>query len=286
MKDRIEIWIGQAEESWLTLLSVYSEALFSNKFLPSHDHTHHRRVWNISKSLLREIATFNSLIDPTLVEGVLIASFFHDLGMVKSTQEDHGRLGRELCEVWFDQNPHIPPQRYDEVLGAIELHDIKEHSVYSPLQPGARPGVLSILSIADDLEAMGTIGVYRYAEIYLQRNIPMNELGIRILNNAGVRFGNLELTCARCPAILEYYRQQYDQLVAFYSMYNKELESALNPLETFEGYVGVVNYIRTLGLEKNTRPEYLSEAIGLAKKDGVVKDFFSTLKNELDQERL
>jgi hypothetical protein len=222
----------------------------------------------------------------TLVEGVLIASHFHDLGMIKSTREDHGRLGREFCEAWFEQNSHVPPNRYNEVLEAIELHDIKDQAVYSPIEQDHRPSVLNILSNADDLEAMGTIGIFRYAEIYLQRNIPLEELGIRILNNASIRFDNLETNCARCPTILGYYRRQYGQLVAFFTAYNQHLESDPNPLETFKGYVGVVNYIRTLGLENHTRPEHLPEAVGLVTRDGVVNDFFSTLKNELDQERL
>ncbi len=36
---------------------------------------------------------------------------------------------------------------------------------------------LGILSVADDLEAMGTIGIYRYAEIYLLRDISLENWG-------------------------------------------------------------------------------------------------------------
>ena len=70
-----------------------AKALFPDNLLPSHDHTHHMRVWNLCKVLLNEIATFNSRMDQSLVEGVLIAAFFHDLGMATSTREDHGKRG-------------------------------------------------------------------------------------------------------------------------------------------------------------------------------------------------
>ena len=101
MEQEIKLWIDQAETTWLEVLYKHAKALFQNGSLPSHDHTHHLRVWNLCKSLLTEIASFNSRMDYELVYGILIAAFFHDLGMVFSTREDHGRLSRENCEQWF-----------------------------------------------------------------------------------------------------------------------------------------------------------------------------------------
>ena len=272
------------------MISAYSEEHFSTTFLPSHDHTHHHRVWNICKSLLKEISTINSLIDQSLVEGVLIAALFHDLGMVQSTREDHGKLGRELCHVWFEKGAKEPPSRFNEVLEAIEQHDIKDQLIYSAIQHDKRPGILSILSIADDLEALGTIGIYRYAEIYLQRNIGMSELGSRIRENAGTRFKNLSKTCAACKTVINNYQQQYAELDLFYKRYNQQLEKQLKQepqaYNTFTAYVGVVNYIRTLGIEAHIRPENFIDKIEDDLSDSVVKDYFRTLKNELDQKRL
>ena len=78
METGIDIWIRQAEDRWLDLLYSNAKRLFRKNTLPSHDHSHHMRVWNLSKSLLREISTFNPGIGRSLVEGVLIAAFFHD----------------------------------------------------------------------------------------------------------------------------------------------------------------------------------------------------------------
>ena len=162
---------------------LYSNAaqLFQNTTLPSHDHTHHMRVWNLGKSLLRELSSFNSGCDYSLVEGVLIATFFHDLGMIYSTREDHGKLGGDLCQSWFSKWNKVLPERFQEIVRAIELHDQKNVQIYASFRREYPPDILGILSVADDLEAMGTIGIYRYAEIYLQRGIPMEELGVRII---------------------------------------------------------------------------------------------------------
>jgi HD superfamily phosphodiesterase len=75
----LKIWIDLAELTWLDELYAHAANLFQHNFLPSHDHSHHLRVWNLCKSLLREVNVFCSDMDQSLVEGVMIAAFFHDL---------------------------------------------------------------------------------------------------------------------------------------------------------------------------------------------------------------
>lgn len=280
----MDIWISQAESHWLSFLSTHAEKLFSQTFLPSHDHTHHQRVWNICKNLLREISAMNVLLDEALVEGILIAAWFHDLGMVQSAREDHGRLGRELCDQWFRENGQNRPGLYTEILNAIELHDNKKELVYRAIQFNKRPGILSILSIADDLEAFGSIGIYRYAEIYLMRNIGILELGTRILENAEVRYENLMQSCSACKNLVREYKAQYIILRDFYQDYKLQLLREDRPEHVYTGPLGVINYIRTLGMEEQIRPEYLSRNI--AQEDVRVKNYFKTLSNELDHARL
>ena len=41
-----------------------------------------------------------------------------------------------------------------------------------------------MLSVADDLDAFGFTGIYRYSEIYLMRGINPNQLGHLIIENA------------------------------------------------------------------------------------------------------
>lgn len=129
MEPEINIWIRRAEDSWLHVLVAHAEKLSSNMELTSHDHSHHIRVWNLCKSLLREVSSFSRGVDPSLVEGLLIAAMFHDLGMAISIREDHGSLSRENCEQWFRQSGRDLPERYGEILRAIELHDRKNEDI-------------------------------------------------------------------------------------------------------------------------------------------------------------
>lgn len=284
MENQVDIWIKRAESKWLNLLSSNAEDLFSQTFLPSHDHTHHQRVWNICKNLLKEIGQFNPQLDESLVEGILIAAWFHDLGMVQSTREDHGRLGRELCEKWFLENGFGIPDLFTELLNAIELHDNKKELQYMAILFNQRPGVLSLLSIADDLEAFGTIGIYRYAEIYLKRHISLSELGSRILENSTLRYEKLLQSCSSCQSLIGEHQEQFELLKSFFQEYNRQLLRHTQPENVFTGPLGVINYIRTLAIEEHIRPEYLDRMI--AQEDAMVKDYFKTLSNELDRARL
>ncbi len=276
MKPELNIWIGRAESTWLDTLYAHARELFQNSPLPSHDHSHHLRVWNLCKFLLREISTFNSRLDYSLVEGVLIASFFHDLGMAFSSREDHGLAGSELCLFWFREGGRKTPQRFEEILKAIELHDRKDKQIYSSFNRESSPEILGVLSVADDLEAMGTIGIYRYAEIYLQRGIPLEELGARILENAHTRFVNLSHGCQLCSRVLEEFRPQYQVLRHFFEKYMMQLKNSADPERVHSGPLGVINYIRA-GRLPQPDPEY---------GDQEVRDYFKKLDYELEQARL
>ncbi|MDF1575953.1 MAG: HD domain-containing protein [Bacteroidales bacterium] len=276
MNPELKIWMDMAEAGWLENLYKHAKALFRNSDLPSHDHTHHIRVWNLCKSLLGEIATFNSGTDQSLVEGVLIAALFHDLGMVHSTREDHGKGGSGLCQSWFRETGRTKPERFEEILRAIELHDRKKVQIYNSFTTESPPGILEILSVADDLEAMGTIGIYRYAEIYLKRGIPMEELGIRVLRNAFARFENLKLSCRLCSRVLERFRPQYKELRHFYEQYNLQLHKTPEPESVQSGPLGVINCIRR-GEANNA---------GHSHRYPELKDYFRKLNDELEQARL
>lgn len=276
MEAELDTWIGQAEASWLDALYNHARSLFRNSSLPSHDHTHHLRVWNLCKTLLREIATFNSLLDQKLVEGLLIAAFFHDLGMADSTREDHGKQGRELCLSWFRESGNLVPANLDEILRAIEFHDRKEMQIYPSFDAENPPEILGILSTADDLDALGTIGIFRYAEIYLRRGIPLEELGGRILENAKSRFSKLRRTCRLCSGLIETYQHQYDELRHFYEHYRLQLKETSQAEMVTSGQLGVINYIRIRGLNFTFLDSSQTEVV----------DYFRKLSYELEQARL
>jgi hypothetical protein len=276
LQPEIEIWIDLAEATWLDKLYAHAETIFRNSSLPSHDQTHHRRVWNLCKTILREISTFSPGIDQSLVEGVLVAAFFHDLGMASSIREDHGKLGSDQCRSWFRETGTEHPRRFGEILRAIELHDRKDLQIYTSFNRETPPEILGILSVSDDLEALGTIGIYRYTEIYLQRGITLEELGNRILENARSRFENLSAGCRFCHRLIEKYRPQYDELALFFEHYNLQLKETPRPDTVFSGRLGVINYIRTKGTERITE----------MRTDSYIFNFFRELENEMYQARI
>lgn len=130
--------------------------------------------------------------------------------------------------------------------------------------------------MADDLEAMGTIGIFRYAEIYLLREIPLMELGNRILANAKTRFENLLTGCRLCGGVVKESRKQYDELRLFFEQYNLQLEGISQPETVISGPLGVINYIRSAGSGKTATDNGQKE----------VTDYFRNLENELDHARL
>ena len=276
MDASLDIWIRRAEDTWLEALHDHAALLFMDADLPSHDHSHHLRVWNLCKSILREIHSLYRGMDQSLVDGVLIAALFHDLGMTLSFREDHGSLSRKICEQWFRDSGRDLPGRFDEVLRAIELHDKKDEQIYGSFEPGSTPHILAILSVADDLEALGTIGIYRYAEIYLIRGIPLEDLGSRILNNVRNRFGRLEKACRLCPSLLEKHRKEYEKLCEFYENYNRQWKDHPRPDRADSGPLGVINYIRTQG----------PHTVDSGRAGEETNTFLSNLNHELEQARL
>ena len=281
MGTELEIWLERAEKDWLAFLYLHAEQLFRGCSLPSHDHTHHLRVWNLCKELLREISAFHAGMDQALVEGILIAAFFHDLGMTRSPSEEHGRLGSDLCRKWFEDHDRNPPENFPEILRAIELHDRKGEPLFAPFRPGVPPEILGILTVADDLEALGTIGIFRYAEIYLRRGLPLEELGNRVLANALSRFETFREACSLCPGLIRKYRSQYEELYCFFTEYNVQLRAVSRPQDVLIGPLGVINYIRISDPDPG-KPEP-GEGNGIPE---ALVDYFNTLKHELDQARM
>ncbi len=78
------------------------------------------------------------------------------------------------------------------------------------------------LSVADDLDAFGYIGIYRYLEIYIARNVRPEVIGYEIRKNALVRFQNFELKYGNFPELIEKHRKRFLILDHFFFSYNKE----------------------------------------------------------------
>jgi len=284
LRRQADIWITTAEESWLDQLESNARQVFSGSWLPSHDHSHHRRVWNLCKRLLREMDQAQAVPDYTLVEGILIAAWFHDLGMATTTGEKHGASGRLQCESWLRNSSNPLPARYEEILESVEFHDIKDLRTHEGISPGRPTGILPVLSIADDLEALGVIGIYRYTEIYLMRGIGLEQLGEKVLRNAKHRITNLA-SCRVCGNLLHHFDIEQKELTGFFAAYTRQLARQPAVIDPATGPARVVDLIRDLGLGQHVRPEEMADMLPADRTDDYVFQYFKKLKNDWIQAR-
>jgi len=183
---------------------------------------HHARVWHGARSLLLQLERSGLPIPEPIPEQLIIAAFFHDTGLTRTSGEEHGSESKLLCEEFFN-NParsvrQPEKESYMAILHAIEHHDDKS------LKPGATgnfrssqfPGLLNLLSAGDDLDAFGNMGIYRYAEIYLLRGIEPEQLPLKVSKNVRNRFDNLKSSFREQE---EFIREQEGRFRKVYDFY-------------------------------------------------------------------
>ncbi|MEE4198117.1 MAG: HD domain-containing protein [Bacteroidales bacterium] len=196
--------INRAEEKWLMQLFRFCGSVFSKTNIPSHDHHHHFRVWNYCKEIIRELH-FKVPVTDELVEGCIVASFFHDTGLSVTLNEYHGKESKKICQGYFRNHDLPVPENFDEILEAIEKHDNKNYPTKN-----FRPGSLyTILCNADDLDAFGRIGIVRYTEIYLMRGIKLHELTPLVIQNLDKRYRNFKNTYDQYQQLIQKHESRY-----------------------------------------------------------------------------
>lgn len=206
--------LTEAEIRYKPLLEDFFIKTWGSAILYSHDINHHRRVWKYASELFLTTGP-----DDLPAEKLLIASYLHDIGMATDRSERHGSVSKELCRSFIAVN-NMDPDRYSDVLVAIESHDDKEYK--NPVSDNTP--LLKILSAADDLDAFGYTGVYRYLEIYLARGIDPEIIGCEIIRNASGRFANFESGFGNYPYLVEKYKSRYLILNNIMARHNRDTE--------------------------------------------------------------
>ncbi len=212
--------IQKAENALKYPLEDFFAERWGKTHLFSHDIDHHRRVWRYAKELLEVINSHGETFIPEFPRKLMIACYMHDLGMSSDPGIRHGIHSRELCRQFLLKNFPDEPG-CEDLLDAVENHDNKE---YNPDDSSGNE-ILRLLSAADDLDAFGYIGIYRYIEIYLARGIRPELIGFEIKKNALGRFRNFERNFGAYPDLISKYRKKYLILDNFFTRYNKELAS-------------------------------------------------------------
>jgi len=218
--------IEEVEHALVPQLVSYCQNSFQGIYLPSHDQTHHQRTWNYAKNLLLE---FSGTLDisPSLIENMALAALLHDTGMVETLDREHGMAGRRKA-LEFLKNNNLDPERFESGLHAIEYHDDKDYTSGHD-DPGEKPSLLRLLSLADDLDALGYAGVFRYYEIYTLRGIILQQLPTSVLDNLGNRFALMSEMLDNHARFKNAMNKRYQITRNFFLQLNAELQNDTLP---------------------------------------------------------
>jgi hypothetical protein len=263
--------IGTSETKYKAILEIFFKEIFDNLFLPSHGIDHHRRVWNYAKEILQHLNYHDFEPDQLLTDNLIIACYLHDAGMSVDTGFNHGLKGRRICERFLSLNK-LPVFEFSEAIMAVEHHDNKEYTIINKPE-----NLLTILSIADDLDAFGFTGIYRYIEIYIARNKSMKELGNLIINNCENRFHHFMRTYGFIPHLRDKHSERFEIINSFFQSYNQQVVSYKFDNQNTVGYCGVAEIIAQILKEKKTAFDPLL----LTYPDPVIQWFFAELQNEM-----
>ena len=138
-----------------------------------------------AKELILILGKKDLIKDNNLIPSLLLSCYLHDLGMATDHGPKHGRHSLEFASRFLIEN-NLREEDFPGMLQAVLDHDNKNYS-----SPGA-VNVHTLLSVADDLDAFGFIGIYRYIEIYYLRGVSPDEMGSKIMENALRRFLHFE----------------------------------------------------------------------------------------------
>jgi hypothetical protein len=262
-----------AETRFLAKLEEFFLFVFPETKLESHGLDHHRRVWTFAKELLlyqgTEIITQNELLPLKL----LIASYLHDIGMAVDSGPKHGIHSRIHCEE-FLKSCKLHLLDHTDLLDAIERHDDKEYRTSQAGNP-----VLQILSVADDLDALGYIGIYRYLEIYLMRGIRYEDMGDLILNNVTGRFRNLEKVYGDRPGFTARHKPGFEVIRDFFTGYSSQSADYKFNRNNPSGCCGVAELIGDFIKNGSTLRELFKQTGG-TRYDNIINQYFTNLRRE------
>jgi hypothetical protein len=247
--------LEQVEKQWLNRLYLHDREIFSGIHLPSHDHSHHFRVWQFARDLLIILAETGKQFSRQELELLILAVFFHDTGMSSTQHPRHGTLSREYCEAFLLLNPLSQQADTTELLDAIELHDDKDYTATNR-NPA---GLLTLLNMADDLDAFGLVGAYRYAEIYLMRGISCDEIPGKVLMNLDIRYNHLTgLLPLSNAAFARKCKDRFLLTRNFYAAVEGQQNNETNPPPAFSVHRKVLEEIAELVIKKKCNPLQLA----------------------------
>ena len=265
--------IHKADEWLKRQIELFFITEFPENILLSHGIEHHRRVWNYAVELINAGYVNTNNLNELFIDNLLMACYFHDIGMAENQDKNHGLTSRKKC-LEFIAKFNLNADNFAEALNAIEFHDDKTYSAAKTTN-----NVLAVLSVADDLDAFGFIGIYRYADIYLRRGLKKTELGKKVMDNAKRRFDNFINDKNTNSALLKKHISRYNILNIFFEAYNNSIEHYISINAIPNGYCGVIDIIYSLinSADEND----LSNVFSAYSNDSIISWFTEGISEEL-----
>lgn len=270
----LTVTFESAELEFRQILEEFFISVYDEKSLRSHGIEHHRRVWKYAKEITVLLSDNNSISDHTFPYKLIIACYLHDIGMSVDHGVRHGKHGRDLCIRFLLKN-NLSENDYKDALEAIENHDKKDYSVNTVSNE-----LMLILSVADDLDAFGFTGIFRYSEIYLKRGINPETIGHLVIENARNRFDNLAKIFRFSDEFVRKHKKRFDILENFFAGYNKQVVSYQFGGPNPAGYCGVVEILNKMLMDKIAAGDFQKDPDNYS-YDSVISWFFDGLTSEL-----
>lgn len=271
--------IKRAETYWKPTLVAYLQHIYRNTHLPSHDLNHHLRVWEYSKQLLWEIEKDGAVRCNFNAEQVLVACLFHDTGLIHDRGERHGYQSRLICEQFFKESPDYTIENFDSVLHAIEHHDDKSvKSCKTDISRGV--DLVTLVSTADDLDAVGLVGIFRYIEIYALRGVQEKDLPTRVIENLQNRRANFQRHFSYLKPFSDHQHERYSVALNFFETLNQEV---IFGGKQQDDYIQITRLLIDCLINQQTEiDEVIQKGIALS-SNRVITAYFKGLSDELSQ---
>lgn len=271
--------IHRIETKHLSNLNRHLESIFASVSLPSHDLQHHIRVWLHCRGLLIELHKAGLIITEQLIENAIIACFFHDTGLTKTLDEHHGAEGAVLCKQYISQIADLNDTQKTSIVRAVELHDDKSVKQHPVTKPDDMIDLALLVSTADDLDALGHIGVFRYTEIYLKRGIGIDQLPRRILANLRNRFTSFTNAYSSLHRYSDRQKQHYRETMDFFTKLEGEISQGITLPDSAYAVVNILN--EQLVIKSNSIKQTIDYALNTLTASYPLT-FFKKLQSELD----
>lgn len=272
-KQNSNINIHSVENSLKKPIESFFITVYPPDYLKSHGLEHHRRVWEYAKEII-STSGYKTDIDLHFLRELIVACFFHDIGMAINHGINHGVTSLEKTNE-FMKFSKMDPAEFKDSLNAIEYHDDKDYS--APLKTNR---ILDVLSIADDLDAFGFTGIYRYTDIYLRRGVKTDELGFIIRENALKRFKNFLRNKTFSDPFLIKHSERFRILDNFFKKYNENISRYIFRTSSPSGYCGIID-LQISCLDPGKERDF-SNILHNYSNDSVISWFTKGLQSELN----